>query len=134
MTAKPVPKHISDERLAEMLAVTEHVPNGDWTVDGWEIISSRRYPIATIDRHSRDAEPIKAHLLNCHPDTIAAILTELARRGYGGPVSVEVFSDLLDTYTPTAAAELAYVAGVDVLQGAGIEPAPWRTNLHQPSR
>ncbi|ANW63636.1 hypothetical protein BCA37_08510 [Mycobacterium sp. djl-10] len=64
----------------------------------------------------------------------AAILTELARRGYGGPASVEVFSDRLDTYTPTAAAELAYVAGVDVLQGAGIEPAPWRTNLHQPSR
>lgn len=63
-----------------------------------------------------------------------AILGELATRGYDGPASVEVFSDHLDGQTATAAAELAYVAGVDVLHRSGVRPAPWRTNLHQLSR
>lgn len=68
---------VSPEKIAEMLAAAEHVPNGEWTLDGHEIIASRRYPIATVDRHSRDAEAIKAYLLLCHPDAISDLLAEV---------------------------------------------------------
>lgn len=60
----------------------------------------------------------------------AETLTTLQGMRFSGPSSVEVFSDDLDALPADRAAELAYEAGASVLEGAGLIPAPWHTNLH----
>lgn len=118
---------ISPEKIAEMLAAAEHVPNGEWTLDGHEIIASRRYPIATVDRHSRDAEAIKAYLLLCHPDAISDLLAEVTsnrselltlrtERDEADKAATAMSSDLFDMAAKLAAAEAQLARQGEVLK------------------
>lgn len=59
----------------------------------------------------------------------AALLGLLNERGAVVPVSVEVFSDSLDSYPASIAASLAYDAAADVLCAAGLAAPAWSTNL-----
>jgi sugar phosphate isomerase/epimerase len=61
-------------------------------------------------------------------DTVG-VLTALRRHGLTCPVSVEVFSDALDSLPAGEAAGRAAVAGGTCLAAAGWTDRPWRTNL-----
>jgi len=78
MTAKPVPEHISDERLAEMLAAAEKAtpgPRERHVIDA----STYRYVEDAEKAVARDQADADFNAL-CDPQTITALLTELQHR------------------------------------------------------
>jgi hypothetical protein len=84
MTAKPVPEHISDERLAEMLAAAEKATPGPWEArtqaewtTGYDFFAGKDGAFCfPVDLEAEDA----AHINNCDPASITAALTELQHR------------------------------------------------------
>ncbi|ROS44679.1 sugar phosphate isomerase/epimerase family protein [Amycolatopsis thermoflava] len=63
-------------------------------------------------------------------DTLA-VLGALRDRGVTAPVSVEVFSDDLDARPAGESARLAFAAGAEVLDRAGLAAPEWTTNLEE---
>lgn len=102
MTAKPVPEHVSDERLAAIIKGCDGVTLGPWMVrDHCVFTKEPGRCVARLDWHIRDGrdDANAAHIARLDPQTVEALLTELQHRREAEAEAIERCAKVADAYS-----------------------------------